>query len=172
MDTSFAVEALIGSQPLHDECVEYLAQLAESGCLLVFNHLLLLELEEAAFRLALKERHGKDWHRRRHDGRALRRAARLVEEVTAAWDAVLESFEWSEYSIEEVHSAIPRLMGRYGLASYDAIHAATATVSTAGCIVTIDTGFAYVPESELHLYVDTSRVCSCRERRSPTRRST
>jgi predicted nucleic acid-binding protein len=133
--------------------------------------LLRLELEETAFKIALKERHGRDWVRRRHDGRALPRAARLASEILLAWETALESFVWAEVGIDDVDADVLRLMGRYGLASYDAVHAATANVTGVGALVTTDAGFAHVPETELILYVDSSRVRSCRDRRAPTRRN-
>jgi hypothetical protein len=69
VDTSFVVDALLVSQPLHAPCAEYLAQLAEAGTRLVYNQLLLLELEEAAFKIALRERYGRTWRRGRDDVR-------------------------------------------------------------------------------------------------------
>jgi hypothetical protein len=108
--------------------------------------LLRLELEETAFKIALKERHGRDWVRRRHDGRALPRAARLASEILQAWETALESFVWAEVGIDRQRD------GCRG-ASHDR------------------RGFAHVPETELILYVDSSRVRSCRDRRAPTRRN-
>lgn len=56
-------------------------------------------------------------------------------------------------------------MGRFGLASYDAIHAATAEY-TSGVIITTDTSFASLPQSRLTVYVDRGRLAVCRQRRS------
>lgn len=72
------MEAVIASQPLHRACQEYLIRLAAEGTTIVFNELLEIELQEAAFQLGLKERHPKDWKRYRSDGRARPRAARLA----------------------------------------------------------------------------------------------
>jgi len=43
-------------------------------------------------------------------------------------------------------------MTSYGLASYDAVHAAGAIAAEADAIVTIDTGFALLPPSLLTVY--------------------
>ena len=61
LDTSFVVEALIGSQPLHRACQDFLVRLAGAGTELVYSRLLEGELHETAFLLALKERHPRDW---------------------------------------------------------------------------------------------------------------
>lgn len=165
LDTSFVVEALLTSQPLHESCARYLARLAEASADLLVSRLLELELREATFQIALKERHPRDWKRFRGDGRARPRAARLTADITSAWDAVLENFVWTEVEIVDVMSSVAGFM-EHGLASYDAVHAATAATSDPPRVVTIDAGFAAVPESELKLYVDSSRLQSCRSRRS------
>ncbi len=56
-------------------------------------------------------------------------------------------------------------MTGYGLASYDAIHAASAIAANAKAIVTLDTGFALLPSAQLAIYTDRSRVASCRNKR-------
>jgi hypothetical protein len=56
-------------------------------------------------------------------------------------------------------------MTGYGLASYDAIHAASAVAAGAEAIVTLDTGFALLPASLLAVYTDRSRLASCRAKR-------
>lgn len=56
-------------------------------------------------------------------------------------------------------------MTNYGLASYDAVHAATAIAADAEAIVTLDTGFALLPSSVLTIYTDRSRVTACRAKR-------
>jgi hypothetical protein len=48
---------------------------------------------------------------------------------------------------------------------YDAIHAATAIGAGAKAIVTLDTGFALLPATELAVYTDHTRVPSCRKKR-------
>lgn len=56
-------------------------------------------------------------------------------------------------------------MSDYGIASYDAVHAATAIAAGATAIVTLDTGFALLPASQLAIYTDRSRLASCRGKR-------
>jgi predicted nucleic acid-binding protein len=146
-------------------CRDYLGRLAESGTEIVFNRLLELELLETAFQLALKERHPRDWRRFRQDGRARPRAARIMAGAEASWTEVLDYFVWTRVELEEVTAFVPHLMADYGLASYDSVHAATALQSGARAILTIDAGFAALPEHESDLYVDHSRVASCRRRR-------
>lgn len=165
IDTSFAVEALLASQGHHPAAASFLATLAENGTELVFSRLLSLELRETAFQIGLKERHPKEWKRFRHDGRARPRAARLMRQTIQAWDAVLQSFVWIEVGVSDVASQADALMADHGLASYDAVHAATAIGHGGRVIVTLDAGFASVPESELTVYVDRSRLATCRGRR-------
>jgi predicted nucleic acid-binding protein len=54
------------------------------------------------------------------------------------------------------------LMADYGLASYDAVHAASAIAAAAEAIATTDVGFAVLPASLLRIYTDRSRVAACR----------
>lgn len=56
-------------------------------------------------------------------------------------------------------------MTGYGLASYDAVHAATAIAAGAEAIVTLDTGFALLPQSMLAIYTDRTRLAFCRAKR-------
>jgi len=56
-------------------------------------------------------------------------------------------------------------MTGYGLASYDAVHAASAIAASAKAIVTLDTGFALLPSGQLAIYTDRPRVASCRNKR-------
>lgn len=56
-------------------------------------------------------------------------------------------------------------MTSYGIASYDAAHAASAIAADAEAIVTLDTGFALLPASVLTVYTDRSRLASCRKKR-------
>jgi predicted nucleic acid-binding protein len=56
-------------------------------------------------------------------------------------------------------------MADYGLAFYDAVHAATAVAAGAEAVVTTDVGFALIPASLLAIYTDRSRVGACRRNR-------
>jgi len=56
-------------------------------------------------------------------------------------------------------------MTDHGLASYDAVHAATAIAAGSEAIVTTDTGFALLPSTELAIYADGSRLAACRAKR-------
>lgn len=62
-DTSFVVEALVETQPLHQTCAGFLERLVEAETTIVTSELLVVELAEAAFAIALKERWGRDWRR-------------------------------------------------------------------------------------------------------------
>jgi predicted nucleic acid-binding protein len=165
LDTSFVVHALVVSETHHAGAARFLAQLAEQGSPIIFNELLELELRQARFQAALRERWGNRWMRKRHDGRCLRRARRLTQETVMVWEELLLAFDHLRIGLDEVSDRIEELMGRFGLSSYDAVHAATAEYST-GLIVTTDATFARLPQSRLTVYVDRSRLAVCRQRRS------
>src|SRR5882724_5823055 len=74
LDTSLVVRGLIETQPLHEACSTFLDRLIATEVVLISSDLLEVELAETAFSIALKERWGRDWWRRRADGRARRRA--------------------------------------------------------------------------------------------------
>jgi predicted nucleic acid-binding protein len=165
-DTSFVVEALIVSQPLHSVCNDYLVRFAGAGSTIVYSGLLELELAETAFQIALKERHPKDWKRFRSDGRARRRARTLLTQIMDSWAAVLAVVPSAHVAVEEARHLVPGLMSDYGLASYDALHVGSAIEAAVTAVVTTDAGFAAAPASLVELYVDSSRVASCRRRRA------
>ena len=164
LDTSFVVEALLPSEPLHQSCQRYLVRLADADTGIFYSRHLELELTETLFQLALKERHPKDWKRFRHDGRARARAARLMEGLTA-WREVTAAVASRCGEVEAIAVLVPDLMSRYGLASYDAAHAATATATGVRRIVATDAGYARLPEAELSIYTGSTRVSLCRRMR-------
>ena len=124
-----------------------------------------LELRETAFRLPLIERFGRQWKRRRHDGRSLRRARRLVADAMTAWQELLEAFRYLPVEVGEILDRVDDLMGSFGLSSIDAAMVATAEYADAPTLVTTDAGFAAVPESRLTIYTNASRVGPCRRMR-------
>lgn len=159
------MNALFQGERHHDAARGFLERLAEAKSTLVFNELLQLELRETAFKIPLVERFSKDWKRRRHDGRSLRRARRLVQETMEAWEELLSAFTYLEVQVTEVMENVEELMGAFGLSSYDAIHVATAEYARAPTLVTTDAGFASVPEGRLTIYTNTGRVGPCRRMR-------
>ncbi len=56
LDTSFMVEALIATQPLHAVCRAFIDRIDASGVSITTSDLLAVELAEAAFAIALKGR--------------------------------------------------------------------------------------------------------------------
>jgi predicted nucleic acid-binding protein len=96
---------------------------------------------------------------------ARRRAGRLLNDTISRYETVLRSIDHIPVPIADTAGAARRLMTGYGLASYDAVHAASAVLADAGAIVTIDTGFAFLPPSLLTVYTDCSRLASCRSKR-------
>jgi predicted nucleic acid-binding protein len=165
LDTSFVVEALIESQPLHSACAGFIERLVDAGTTVVTSDLLEIELAEAAFAIALKERWGRQWRQRRVDGRVRRRGRRLLEEVISRHRLLLSSVPHVSMPLGRIADAAASLMTEYGLASYDAVHAASAIAAGAEAVVTTDTGFARLPSALLAMYTDRSRVASSRAKR-------
>ncbi|MGH2952786.1 MAG: PIN domain-containing protein [Solirubrobacterales bacterium] len=165
LDTSFVVEALIESQRLHVPCRDFLDRLVESGPTVVTSDLLQVELAEASFAIALKERWGRRWRHHRGDGRARRTARRLLEGVNQRFQTALQPLDHVSVPVSSVVAVAEEIMGDYGLASYDAVHAASAVAAGAEAIVTKDTDFARLPAAMLAVYTDRSRLASCRAKR-------
>lgn len=165
LDTSFVVEALLTTQPLHGVCDAFLKRIFDSSVSVVTSELLRVELAETAFAIAMKERWGGRWRGRRTDGRSRPRAARLLNHTLSRYDAMLGSLRHISIPLGDTASIAPTFMTDYGIASYDAAHAATAIAAGAETIVTLDTGFALLPASLLTVYTDRSRLASCRKKR-------
>lgn len=166
VDTSFVIRALNRSEQGHVGAQTFLARLVDAEAVVYFNRLLELELVEVAFKLAVVERHGKKaWPAKRNDGRVRRRAGRLAEDLLSAWADTIRFVPHLCIELEEVSADVPALMTAHGLGSYDAAHVATAIYTEAEGLVATDAGFGAVPEHLLRLYVDDSRVRSCRRRR-------
>lgn len=157
LDTSFVIDALIPTQPLHRVCADYLKRLQSAQTAVAFNRLLELEVPEAAYKIALKERFGRNFLRMRGDGRALRRAGRLADELERSWRDVLDTFRWAVVEVADVVDEVPGLMRR-GLGSYDSAHAATAIVAGIEHLVTLDTGFGRADQADLTVLTDSSRL--------------
>ena len=165
LDTSFVVEALIETQPLHSICAGFVERMVEAGPTVVTSELLDVELAEAAFAIALKERWGRQWRKRRVDGRVRRRGRRLLAEVMSRYELMVSSVTHLPVPLGRIADSAATLMTDYGLASYDAVHAASAIAADAEAIVTTDTGFARLPSSLLAMYTDRSRLASSRAKR-------
>lgn len=166
LDTSFVVDALLVGQPRHPDAYRYLLLLAVAGTNVYFNRLLELELAEAAYKIAIKEQFGNRRARdMRTDGRALRRASRLVGRLITAWSGVLNTFTWGVVELRDVAPDVPTLMGR-GLASYDAVHAQTAISLGVEHLVTTDSGFGMVAESDLTIITHSSLLSATRRHRT------
>ncbi len=100
-----------------------------------------------------------------NDGRSRPRAARLMNNALARYDELLESLPHISIPLDQVADSAVQIMTKYGLASYDAIHAATTIAADADAMVTTDTGFALMPASLLTVYTDQSRLAFCRKNR-------
>ncbi len=165
LDTSFVVEALLATQPLHPACSALLKRIFDSGVAVVTSDLLAVELAETAFAIAMKERWQGKWRTHRTDGRSRPRAARLLNHTVTRYEALLSPVKHLPIPVHRVTADARTLMTYYGIASYDAIHAASAIAAGAEAIVTLDTGFALLPASQLTVYTDRSRLASCRKKR-------
>lgn len=165
LDTSFVVEALIATQPLHPTCASFLARIVETGVSVVTSDLLRVELVEAAFSIALKECWGGQWRSHRADGRARRRGGRLLRDALTRYEKLLTSADHIPVPVGRAADMAATMMIDYGLASYDSVHAASAIMAGANAIVTTDTGFALIPTPMLTIYTDRSRLATCRSKR-------
>ena len=84
LDTSFVVEALLPTEPLHAVCDAFLKRIFDSGVTVVTSELLRLELAETAFANAMKERWAGKWRAHRTDGRSRPRAGRRMNDTISA----------------------------------------------------------------------------------------
>jgi predicted nucleic acid-binding protein len=166
LDTSFVVEALLATQPLHGVCDAFLTRIFNSGVSVVTSDLLAVELAETAFAIAMKERWRGKWRAHRTDGRSRPRAARLLNHTVTRYEALLSSMNHFPIPVRRVTADARTLMTDYGIASYDAVHAASAIAAGAEAMVTLDTGFAVLPSAQLAVYTDHSRLASCRKKRA------
>ncbi len=88
LDTSFVVEALLTTQPLHPACSAFLKRIFDSGVAVVTSDLLAVELAESAFAITLKERWGGRWRGHRTDGRSRRPASRRLNHTVMSYEAL------------------------------------------------------------------------------------
>lgn len=150
---------------MHPTCAGFLARIVETGVSVVTSDLLRVELVEAAFSIALKERWGGQWRSHRSDGRARRRGGRHLRDAVARYEKLLTSVDHIPVPVGRVVDRATTMMIDYGLASYDSVHAASAIMAGAKAIVTTDTGFALIPTPMLTIYTDRSRLATCRGKR-------
>src|SRR5919197_377173 len=114
LDTSFVVDALVTTQPRHEACRMFLNAIGDSGSVVYFNTLLVVELWEAAYAIKLRGRHGGQWRRYRHDRRSLRPAKVLRDALHDAWRTALAGLSTVVVDVGEVVEAVPAFMS-YGL---------------------------------------------------------
>lgn len=128
------------------------------------SDLMVPEFAEAVYKIVLKERHGS-WRRYWADGRARRRASRLLELARRDWEEMRDALTWDSVPLAEASLWIETLMARYGLHSYDAAHAGSALTAGAEDLATLDRGFGRVSEGILTLHTVTARAASMRRLR-------
>jgi predicted nucleic acid-binding protein len=71
---------------------------------------------------------------------------------------LLDSVNSSRVGHDEVSDDVYELMRRYGLGSYDAVHAATALKECIPDIATLDQGFTALPPSAARIYTMSRRL--------------
>jgi predicted nucleic acid-binding protein len=153
-------------EPQHQQAVTCVERLVAQQSLLIYNRLLEIELIEIAFKLAVRERHPAGSLREiRRDGRVRKRAGRLTQQLLESWSDVLRTGPSLVIELHEIADEVAKPMTEWGLASYDAVHAATAIYAGSRAILTLDTGFGDVPTRQLDVYIDRSRLAPCRKRR-------
>ncbi|MGH2878439.1 MAG: hypothetical protein ACRDK4_02375 [Solirubrobacteraceae bacterium] len=89
----------------------------------------------------------------------------MLNKTLIRYDELLSSIRHISIPLGDISTVATAFMTDYGIASYDAAHAASALAAGAEAIVTIDTGFALLPSSLLMVYTDRSRLASCRSKR-------
>lgn len=168
LETSFVAEALLPSQRRHIACRDFLANVAVASTAYV-SELLETELWETAYAIACRELQPRKKRQvARLDGRTRRRAKRLQQEMQEAWHAARDAMTWAAVGVGEVGEWVPKMM-TYGLASNDAVHAATAAYADVKPMATTDFHFSRVPAALLTLYVPAERVRPCRDERGQLR---
>lgn len=164
LDTSYVVEPLLSGQWHHVACAEALEHVVELATRVTYSSLHELELVEACHQVALRDQYGTRWKAARRDGRARRRASRIAEEALAAWSELV-GLGFHRVEASSVTDAVPELMQRYALGSYDAVHPATALATGADGLIALDVAFARIPESLLTIHTvsgNASRMRSIR----------
>jgi predicted nucleic acid-binding protein len=68
--------------------------------------------------------------------------------------------------LSEVSANAPELMRAYGFRSYDAVHAASLAAAGLQDMVTLDHGFAALPQTQLTLHTTRARAATMRRRRA------
>lgn len=166
LDANVVAEALLPNEPEHAACAALFALLRTHRTTIVFSRLLEIELWEVLFNLALRERHPRRRLRDvRFDDRIRPRASRLLDDGRKSWEALLGTLRWSCVELHEVTDGVVPIMRRYGLQSYDAVHAATLLAAGVTDFVTRDGGFAKLPATMATLHTTTARLRNTRDRR-------
>ena len=80
-----------------------------------------------------------------------------------AWRELLDSsFSSVRFQLSEVNGDVPELMRKFGLGSYDAIHAATFMAAGLPHIATLDHGFTMLPQNRATIRTTSARVLTMR----------
>ena len=130
-------------QPHHAACLRLVERLAEAGTRVLISDILLAEFAEGVYKVVLRERHGnRRWQRYWTDGRARRRAARLLAAALEDWQAMCTTLVWDAVALSEASDWVEALMsafragflrrppGRSSLAAGETIYASRAWVQS------------------------------------------
>ena len=169
-DTSFIVNAVVESQPNHDQANAFLGHLADSGATLVVSPLMDLELPQALSHIVGREA-GRHRSAGLADGRIRRRSASLTRTASVRWTRYLDTIRWIRSPVEPAIAAAPAIIFSTGLRSYDAAMAATAIAHRCDAIATFDVDVGRLHEDDMPVLVtDARRARHVRRPRSSARR--
>lgn len=167
LDTSAIAVALLEDQPSHREYSAFLLRAVERRTTFAYCELVDLELAQACSKRA-RAQHAGDRSLFVPEGR------RLIAEVFGRWRAIISQTQSVRMPLglsddprvlgSPVRDAAFGLIERYGLDSYDAIHAATAIILGAP-LVCADRGFAHAPAELLTIITDSTGAEECRRLR-------
>ena len=144
VDTSAAVEVLVGEAECRDAYLVLFDQLQRDGFGLAYSEAILPELLEAAYTWDSRRSGDRDWRRLRREGLLWRPRARELS-ILSDWQSFTHSWRIRTVGLSLVAQHAAGLMADTGLSSLDAIHLATALHVGAG-IVSHDRGLLRVAE--------------------------
>lgn len=158
LERSFVVAALERSAPGHDSAAGFLERMVLADTTLFFNDVLELQLQDAAFDLALREV-------RLTGTRSEASVSELARAMLARWQALIALTDAVYVELTPLLEDVMYYRERFGLPALDSVQAAMVMASGADGIVTVDQSFGEIDPSLLPIFTPQQFVRGTRARR-------
>ncbi len=158
VDTSFFVNALVKGQRYHTESIGFIEQLTKHQPIIIFSELLISELRCAILSICTRNSFGtkvRAGKKLSHNPELIREYCPEVQRQEKNFYDILQRFkDWASVPLSpEISKNAQKIICKYRVGSYDAIHIATMESWELKDIVVFDKGVENLPRYKGNCYI-------------------